>query len=214
MSAPWQYALWSAWALSLLPLLRVEAWRPLRQPSRFNLWCAAIAVVFTLWCIRYGVKPGLALHLSGATLLTLMFGPLLAQAALYLVVAAVAVAGMTIFDTYPASALLAGAWPVWISYILFRLAERWLPRNLFVFIFVAGFLGAALAMAASVLANVMLYAAAGTYASGFLTGYYLPYALLLCWGEAFITGMVIAMMVAYYPRWVMLFDDARYLARR
>ncbi|MEN9782873.1 MAG: Cobalt uptake substrate-specific transrane region, partial [Pseudomonadota bacterium] len=44
--------------------------------------------------------------------------------------------------------------------------------------------------------------------------YYLPYALLLSWGEAFITGMAMALMVAYYPQWVLMFDDKRYLARR
>lgn len=214
LSDAWQHALWGLWALTLLPLAARSAWAPLRQPARLNLWCAAIAVVFTLWCIRYSVKPGLALHLMGATILTLMFGPRLAQLALYLVVAGVAVTGMAGFDGYPASALLSTALPVWVSWLLFRLVERRLPANLFVFIFVAGFINAALAMAASAVATVMLYAAAGTYARAYLTEYYLPYALLLAWGEAFITGMVIAMMVAYYPQWVLLFDEARYLARR
>lgn len=210
----WLHVLWGLWALTLLPLAGRAAWLPLRQPARLNLWCAAIAVLFTLWCMRYSVKPGLALHLFGATILTLMFGPRLAQLALYLVVAGVAATGMAGFDAYPASALLTGAVPVWVSYSLFRLVERRLPANIFVFIFVAGFLTAALAMAASAVATVVLHAAAGTYARGYLTEYYLPYALLLAWGEAFITGMVMALMVAYYPQWVLLFDDARYLARR
>jgi uncharacterized membrane protein len=214
LTAGWQQALWVLWALTLLPLADKGAWIPLRQPARLNLWCAAIAVVFTLWCIRYSVKPGLALHLMGATILMLMFGPRLAQLALYLVVAAVAATGMAAFDGYPGTALLTGAVPVWVSWMLFRLVERRLPAHIFVFIFGAGFINAALAMAASALATVALHAAAGTYAPGYLTEYYLPYALLLAWGEAFITGMVMALMVVYYPQWVLLFDDARYLARR
>lgn len=214
MSANWQYVLWGIWFLSLLPLVRRAAWRPLLQPSRLNLWCAATAVVLTLWCIRYDVKPDLVLHLLGATILTLMFGPRLAQVALYGVVAAAAVTGMVSLDAYPVTALLAGALPAWVSYALLRLVVRWLPANLFVFIFVAGFVAGAMAMAASAVATVLLHALAGTYASGYLTGYYLPYALLLCWGEAFITGMVVAIMVAYHPQWILLFDDARYLARR
>jgi uncharacterized membrane protein len=48
----------------------------------------------------------------------------------------------------------------------------------------------------------------------YLTEYYLPYALLLSFGEAFITGMSMALMVAYFPQWVLMFDDKRYLARR
>ena len=58
------------------------------------------------------------------------------------------------------------------------------------------------------------HAAAGTCAVTYLTEYYLPYARLLAWGEAFITGISMALMVAYYPQWVLLFDDKRYLARR
>lgn len=211
---PWLWGLWLLWALTLLPLGSREAWRPLRDPARFNLWCVAAAIVFTLWSIRSGIQPGLGLHLLGATVLTLMFGPRLAQATLYMVTAAAALAGMAGPEAYPANALLAGAIPVWVSYGLLRTAERRLPPQLFVFIFAGGFFNGALAMAASVLAAAALHAAAGTYAAAYLTEYYLPYALLLCWGEAFITGMVIALMVAYYPQWVMLFDDHRYLARR
>jgi len=29
--------------------------------------------------------------------------------------------------------------------------------------------------------------------------------------EAFITGMLTALLVVFYPRWVLTFDDARYL---
>jgi uncharacterized membrane protein len=213
-SAAWQQALWGLWIVTLLPLLTKRAWVPLRQPARLNLWCAAVAVIFTLWCIRYSVKPGLMLHLLGATILMLMFGPRLAQLALYLVMAGVGATGIAHFDGYPANALLAGSVPVWVSWLLLRLTERRLPANIFVFIFVAGFLSAALAMASSAAATVALHAAAGTYAVAYLTEYYLPYALLLSWGEAFITGMAMALMVAYYPQWVLMFDDKRYLARR
>ena len=212
--AAWQQALWGVWIITLLPFIAKSAWAPLRQPTRLNLWCAAITVIFTLWCIRYSVKPGLMLHLLGATILMLMFGPRLAQLALYLVMAGVAVTGIAAFAGYPANALLAGTVPVWVSWLLLRLVERRLPANIFVFIFIAGFLSAALAMAVSAAATVVLHAAAGTYAVAYLTEYYLPYALLLGWGEAFITGMSMALMVAYYPQWVLLFDDKRYLARR
>ncbi len=213
-SATWQQALWGLWIVTLLPFLTKSAWTSLRQPARLNLWCAAIAVIFTLWCIRYSVKPGLMLHLIGATILMLMFGPRLAQLALYLVMAGVAATGIAGFEGYPANALLAGALPVWVSWLLLQLIERRLPANIFVFIFVAGFLSAALAMAGSAVAIVTLHAAAGTYAVAYLTEYYLPYALLLSFGEAFITGMSMALMVAYFPQWVLMFDDKRYLARR
>lgn len=214
LPADWQLMLWGVWVATLLPLLRPAAWQPLREPWRLNLWCAAIAVLFTLWCMRYGMKPGLALHLLGATILTLMFGPKLAQLALYVVAGGVAAAGFTGFESYPLTALVSASLPVLVSWQGLRLVERRLPPNLFVFIFVAGFLGAALAMAISAFATVALLAVTGAYDLRYLADYYLPYALLLSWGEAFITGMVMALMVAYYPKWVLLFDDKRYLARR
>lgn len=214
LPAGWLAALWLLWGLTLLPLLARTAWRPLRQPWRLNLWCAAIAVVFTLWTIRSGIKPGLGLHLLGATVLMLMFGPRLAQLALYAVTAVAAFAGMGDAAAYPANALLAGAVPVWMSYALLRAVERWLPPQLFVFIFAGGFFGGALAMVAGVLVAAGLHAAAGSYAWAYLAEYYLPYALLLAWGEAFMTGMLTALMVAYYPQWVLMFDDRRYLVRR
>ncbi|MDP1674815.1 MAG: energy-coupling factor ABC transporter permease [Burkholderiales bacterium] len=214
LPAQWLAALWALWLLTLLPLLVRSTWRPLRDPSRLNLWCAAIAIVFTLWTIRSGIKPGLGIHLLGATVLMLMFGPRLAQLALYVVTAAAAFAGMGDATAYPANALLAGAIPVWVSYLLLRAVERWLPSQLFVFIFAGGFFAGALAMVASVVTAAGLHALAGSYASAYLAEYYLPYALLLAWGEAFLTGMFIALMVAYYPQWVLMFDDRRYLARR
>ena len=66
----------------------------------------------------------------------------------------------------------------------------------------------------SAIATAALLAVTGAYELRYLADYYLPYALLLSWGEAFITGMTMALMIAYYPKWVMLFDDKRYLARR
>ncbi len=214
LPADWLTALWALWLLTLLPLLSRGAWLPLRDLSRLNLWCLAIAIVFTLWTIRSGIKPGLGMHLLGATVLMLMFGPRLAQLALYAVTAAAAFAGMGDATAYPANALLAGAVPVWISYALLRAVERWLPPQLFVFIFAGGFFGGALAMVASVVSAAGLHAAAGSYAPAYLAEYYLPYALLLAWGEAFMTGMFTALMVAYYPQWILMFNDQRYLARR
>jgi hypothetical protein len=54
----------------------------------------------------------------------LMFGPRLAQLALYLVMAGVAATGIAGFEGYPANALLAGALPVWVSWLLLQLIER------------------------------------------------------------------------------------------
>lgn len=214
LTPAWQVVFWAAWFASFVPLARSGAWRALAAPARLNLWFAAIAVALTLWCIRAGIRPGLGLHLLGATVLSLMFGPHLAQLALYLVAALVTLLGMAGADAYPANALLTGALPAWASYAVLRSAERWLPSNVFVYIFVAGFLAGGAALAATVFGAFGLHLALGTYSYAYLAGNFLPFALLLAWGEAFTTGMLIALMVVYYPGWLSSFDDARYLHGR
>lgn len=210
----WQVALWAAWLATFIPVARARAWRPLADPARLNLWFAAIAVVLTLWLIRSGIRSGLSLHLLGATVLLLMFGPHRAQLALYLVVALSTLLGMAGLDAYPANALLTGALPVWVSYAVLRAAERWLPPNIFVYIFVAGFLGGAVAMTATALGATGAHLMLGTYGFAYLAENFLPFALLLAWGEAFTSGMLVALLVVYYPGWVSTFDDARYLHGR
>jgi len=214
LTPAWQTVFWAVWLASLIPAVRGRAWRLLAVPARLNLWLAAITVVVTLWLIRSGIHPGLTLHLLGATVLSLMFGPHLAQLALYLVVALTTVLGMAGFDAYPANALLTGALPVWVSYAVLRSAERWLPPNVFVYIFVAGFLAGGVALAATAFGALGLHTVLGTYSYAYLAGNFLPFALLLAWGEAFITGMLVALMVVYYPGWISSFDDARYLHGR
>jgi uncharacterized membrane protein len=40
---------------------------------------------------------------------------------------------------------------------------------------------------------------------------FLPFGLLLAWGEAFLSGLLTAIFVVYEPRWMATFDDSRYL---
>jgi uncharacterized membrane protein len=49
------------------------------------------------------------------------------------------------------------------------------------------------------------------YPLDYLLENYLPFFLLMAFSEAFITGMLITMMVIYKPEWVATFDDKRYL---
>jgi uncharacterized membrane protein len=51
----------------------------------------------------------------------------------------------------------------------------------------------------------------GAYPINYLLEEYPPYFLLISFSEAFITGMLITMMVIYKPEWVATFDDKHYL---
>lgn len=107
---------------------------------------------------------------------------------------------------------LLAAWvPVAVADALRRAADRWAPRNVFTFIFLAGFLAPGAAYVATVAVASAAHAAAGTAPWERLAEGFLPFGLLLGWGEAFLSGVLTAIFVVYEPRWMATFDDARYL---
>ena len=58
-------------------------------PAQLNVWLGTIVVLMLVWSMKAGVRPGLNLHLLGATVFTLMFGRQLAIIGLSIVLAAV-----------------------------------------------------------------------------------------------------------------------------
>jgi uncharacterized membrane protein len=52
----------------------------------------------------------------------------------------------------------------------------------------------------------------GLYSADHLLKEYLPVYLLMAWGEAFLTGMLVTLMVVWKPAWVATFSDERYLS--
>ncbi len=205
-------ALWLALALLALWLARRCAWHMLRDRDNLNVFLGAVVAVLALWLIRTGIKPGLSFHLLGATALTLMFRPAFALLALAVVTAALALWDGEVL-AYPANLLIMGGVPVLVSWGIYRLVDRRLPNHLFIYIFLNAFFGAAAAVFAVGLASTGLAAVIGVYSLEYLTREYLPYYLLMAWSEAFVTGMVMTLLVVYRPQWVATFDDRRYLQR-
>jgi uncharacterized membrane protein len=211
--AGWLVVTWVA-AGALLALIALRAFWPLfADPQDRSVFLAACITVFLLWRIRAGVAPGLSLHLLGATALMLMFRPLLAMLALAVVAAGLAL----VTGDYAALALnwlIMGVFPVTLSWIVHCAISRWLPANPFVYFFLNAFANAGLSMlAVGILASVVSLAL-GLYPAGYLVNEYLPFYLLMAWGEAFLTGALVTVMVVWKPEWIATFSDARYLARR
>ena len=98
-----------------------------------------------------------------------------------------------------------------VTWGIYRMVERKLPNHLFVYIFLNAFFGAAIAIMSVGFLSTGFLAVAGAYTLGYLLEEYLPYYLLMAWGEAFVTGMLVTMMVVWKPEWVATFDDRRYL---
>ena len=196
---------WFYW-LALRPFKAFFAEIKSRWPA---LLIAALALI-VLWHIRATILQGLSLHLIGATLCTLVFGRRLALVPLTtaLVLAQTSAAGD--WSTLGLNACLLVLWPVALSQLVAYLVDR-LPSNLFVFIFAGGFFGSAgVVVLTGWLLTLMLWLTQ-LYPWGPLLEDYASYWLLVAFSEAWLTGMLLTVMVVYRPDLVRMFDSARYI---
>ncbi|WP_411834066.1 energy-coupling factor ABC transporter permease [Pseudoxanthomonas mexicana] len=149
---------------------------------------------------------GAHLNFTCAVIATLMFGPrfaLWALAAASLTASFFGQAWIGFGPDFIATALL----PVLCSLGLSRAAERWLPPHLLIYVMVQAFLGGALAM---LVCNLFKAAVAAWLDVG-SAGAYLIATPLMMFGEGFLSGGTMALVVVYRPQWCASFDDARYL---
>ncbi len=207
---PWAHLLYwplIAWALYRAP------WSILSQRDSSNILFATCTALFLIWQLRVQVADGLDIHLLGSTLLTLMFRwqtALLGHALILL--------GMTLttdadFAAFAANGLLMGALPIGISYLVWRINERFLPANYFVYIFVAAFLTAGIGMITLGHAAWWLLGITSDLPVETLDQFrwiFIP----IMYPEAFLTGGAISIFVIYKPEWIATFDDRRYLRNR
>lgn len=190
---------------------RRAPWRLLADGFRLHGWIGAAFAIALAWVLSARLPEGLALHLLATPLVALMFGRDLAAMAAAPAVVAVLVWRGGDWSGAGATWLLAAWLPITVVDALRRGADRWLPRNIFTFIFLAGFFAPGAAYAITVAVATAAHAAAGTAPWSSLAEGFLPFGLMLSWGEAFLTGLLTAIFVVYEPRWMATFDDARYL---
>lgn len=210
----WYWAAWLAWVLLFARCVWRAPWLRLRESVLLHLWLGMIVVLVLIWSMQAGVKPGLGMHLLGAMVFTLSFGPWLAFIGLSLVAAVVTFNADGSWLAYAASTLLAAGVGVGLSQLLYRVLSGTLPPHFFVFIFVNAFFGAALSVIGVGFVISSVLAMAGAYEWDYLFSEYFPYFLLLGFAEAWLSGMVITLFVVYRPGWVVTFDDERYLANK
>ncbi len=193
--------------VALAVALALRPWRALRGAQLLHPWFASLVLMPWLWAAQRFMPGGVAVQLSGACLMVLMLGWPLA------VLSLVPIAAL--------GAWLGGiAWPqaldhlAWNGIVTATLAlaiglatRRWLPRHPFVFIFGRGFLVTALAtVLAGALSALVSPLPPGSELGSILLGHW-----LMAWGEAFATGMLVAIFVAFKPQWLATWSDARYL---
>ena len=210
--------LWLAvivYGLVMLLAIVSTRWRDYtEQPERAHVLLGSSVALILIWQITTTSLPGLEYHYLGATLMTLMFGWQRALLVISLVLLGQIFNGSSDWQTYPMNVLTMGLVPILTSYGIYRLIDRILPKHIFIYIFINGFFGAALAMFSAIAVSSALLIAGGVYTFTQLSYDYFPFLPLMMFPEAFITGMFTSILVAMYPNWITTFDDARYLKRK
>ena len=199
--------------LLLAVAVRVAPWGRLATNDLAHVFLGSTFAVVLLWSIRASIDAGFVFHLLGTAGLALVVGPALALIGGAIVVAATMFLAGTPLAAAPLVFLLDVALPVTVMALVLRIAEARLPRNLFVYLFVAAFFGSALAMAAASLAALGSLAAVGRIERSPAYEEFAPYIVYLAFGEATLTGMLVTLGVIYRPRWIATYDVDRYLPR-
>ncbi len=205
---------WTANVLMAFVFL-AALWRaPLRRlwNNEFtHVYFGACVVLLLLWNTRVGVLPALNFHLLGVTAMTLMFGWAYTVFGVLVVTAGSIISQDGHWVSLGLNALVMGCVPVLATESLLRLAQRRLPHNFFVYVYINGFLAAGLSILSASLLGALLMWLVDSASSQWLTYQYLPYLPLVFFSEAILNGMIMTAMVALRPQWVASFDDALYI---
>lgn len=198
-----------ALALSLLVSLVVHPWRQLRNPHLWSPVLASLVILPWFWALpRLHAMP-LQLQLTGSVLVTLMLGwPLAVWVLLGIGVLA------SLIAPAPEGTLLLqwfelGWLPSSFALLLGAALRRYAPPHPFIFILGRGFLGTAMCMFAARSLMVVLDGSPNTVD----TGLSLVAQWLMAWGDAFLTGLLTAIFVAFKPEWLATWSDQLYLLR-
>ena len=195
-------------ALIIVALLTAP-WSKLADNEASHVYFGAVAFVALLWILRAGIEPGFNYHLLGVTALCLMFDWQFALLAVSLVLLITTWQGPAGWEAFALNVLVMGAVPILFTRLLLYFSQHYLTHNFFIYIFLNAFLAGALSMLLCGLAATAVLALAHdpeTSASN-----YLQVIPLLMFGEAFLNGMTMTLLVAYKPRWVATFHDHWYL---
>lgn len=169
-------------------------------------WLFLVALLPLFWGLdRYAVP--MAQPLSGAALLVLFAGWPLAVLAMLPATLITCLAG----DLGWAEALHRLVWlgllPATLTLGIGALLRRYLPHHLFIYILGRGFFGTFAAYALTSAADIALH----TALQGTLPADLMIARVLNAFAEAFLTGLCVAIAVAYRPQWLATYSDRLYL---
>ena len=195
--------------IALALALAMRPWRLLRHAALVSPLLASLVITPWLWALPWLQHMPLQLQLSGACLIGLALGWPLAVPVLCVVALLAGLLAPLTGQQQLDMAVWLGIVPVTLSLGLGLVLRRWVWKNLFVYILGRAFLGTALCMFASgALAHWTGHALAATVEPELA----LVARWLIAWGDAFVTGMMAAICVAFRPQWLATWSDRLYVA--
>ncbi|CAM2741249.1 energy-coupling factor ABC transporter permease [Vibrio mytili] len=198
--------------VSCVPDWRKNVWPKLEKEKSFqHLVFATLFVLTILWSTQAGVKDGLQIHFLALTTLTMMYGW---RMALLLSIPAMIMSQWLHGNSLtfiPSILMLSALLPILTSYLIFLLSFHYLPRNIFVFIFVAGFFNGALTGSLHLLFNSLYHLYSGHYDWETIHHNYFVFVPLLAFPEGLLNGMSLAVLTVFKPEWLRVFSDRDYI---
>ncbi|MEZ5541793.1 MAG: energy-coupling factor ABC transporter permease [Pseudomonadota bacterium] len=199
------------YVLLLLLALLTAPWWKIRDSEAQQVHFGAIVIVLLLWIMHGGIQRGLDYHLLGATGLTLLFEWQFALFAVSMVLALTTWQGAAGWEAFGVNALVMGAVPITFTRMLLYLSQRWLPHNYFIYVFINAFLAGALSILLAGLVSGLVQQLAAVHPGDTLVDNFLVILPMLMFGEGFLNGAALSLVVAYRPAWVATFHDRWYL---
>ncbi len=183
----------------------------LRDNNFSHLVFASTVAILILWNIRAGIYPAIHFHLLGVTTFTLMVGWRFAIIGVTLALIGTTAYGHGGWETLGLNGLIMGVLPALFTHWLLEVAQRRLPHNFFIYIYINGFLAGGLAICVSGFTTAALLWSLDIHSFDWLGYQYLAFFPLMFFSEAVLNGMITTMLVALRPQWILSFDDRLYI---
>lgn len=196
-------------ALALGVALWMRPWRLLRGGALLTPALAVLVLLPWLWALPHLHAMPLQLQWSGACLVVLMLGWPLAMPVLALVGVVAGLFSGASWEAIGSMVLWQGVVPATLALGFGALLRRFVGEHLFVYVLGRAFLGTVVcAFAAGALAQW-----SGQSLPGVDENLSMVARWLMAWGDAFVTGMLGAVFVAFKPEWLATWSDTLYLRK-
>lgn len=197
--------------LILVRAVRTIDWQAVRRDNTLqHTFFGAAVVLGFLWQLRAGLSPGLSIHVFGITVITLMLGWALAVLAGLLALIITVITGREPLLMFAANGLITVMIPALVSHGIMLWERHRNFKNFFAYIFVCGFFGAGIAVAAAGIVMCLLLWSSGVYDLSELVHEYLRYLPLFMIPEGFANGAFVTGLMVFHPDRLTTLDQRRY----